>query len=320
MKQPVFRAYLLGFLVPFCAGLVLAASSVHDPSLGAWGHITRALDSFSAHLLAFALFCVVLLFVLRARWIGSILLALILIVAVPLVQQHLAMTQPLASDKDPNLRIIWFNMFATNATPLERIVDRAVSDQADIIVLAESKQFEDNRDLLTDRYPYQLGCVEICEVLTFSRLPMADSALKPLVGLHKERLASFNITPQNGQSITITTAHMRKPWYLGLAEQEDHFLDKILRRQSGPQILVGDFNAAPWSRRIKLRLNRSGLKGLQVPVSTWPASLGRFGIPIDQVFVGGGIQFVSVSQWGHDLGSNHLGLLIDLYVPPAQTQ
>ncbi len=320
MKQPVLRAYILGFLVPFSAGLILAASSVHDPSLGAWGHITRAFDSFAVHFLALALVCILLTFLLRAPWVGSALTILTLIVAVPMFQQHWEMTQPLATNKAPNLRVLWFNMLATNKTPVRSIVESALSEQADIVVFAESAQLEDNLDLLKDQYPYQLGCIEVCEVLAVSKFPLADPTVQPLGEFRKERLVFFKVTPQNAQPVTISAAHMSKPWYLGIAENEDYATDQHLRAQSGPQILIGDFNAAPWSHRIVRRLTRSDIKGVRVPVSTWPVSLGALGIPIDQVFVGGGVQVVSVDQWGYDLGSNHLGLLVDLYVPPARTQ
>ncbi len=320
MKQPVLRAYILGFLVPFSAGLILAASSVHNPSLGAWAHITRALDSFALHLLSLALICAFAVFILRARWIGSLLIALILVVAAPVIQNHLATTQTLAADKQPNLRILWFNMLGDNKTPALSIVESALSEQADVIVFTESTQLKSQQDLFAELYPNQLGCIEVCEILAFSKLTMADKSLETIGASYNERLGVFNVSPLGGQTVSITTAHLSKPWYLGFAEREDHRLDMHLQKQSGPQVLIGDFNAAPWSQRINRRLTRSGLKGLRIPVSTWPVSLGAFGIPIDQVFVGGGVQVVSVDQWGHDLGSNHLGLLVDLYVPPAQTQ
>jgi endonuclease/exonuclease/phosphatase (EEP) superfamily protein YafD len=103
--------------------------------------------------------------------------------------------------------------------------------------------------------------------------------------------------------------HMVKPWYLGMAAAEREALDAALGGPKDlPLVLMGDFNAAPWSRRMRQVEQKHGLRHAPFPVATWPVEAGPFGLPIDHVLVRGRAELVSVDPWGAHLGSNHRGL------------
>ena len=86
-----------------------------------------------------------------------------------------------------------------------------------------------------------------------------------------------------------------------------------------PAVVVGDFNLAPWSTRVGgfereasvLRAGRG--RGLLI---TWPDTpyFPWVGIPIDHVFVGGGVR-VRALDVGPPIGSDHRGLVADLLLP-----
>lgn len=320
MPRSIIRAYALGFLVPLCLCFLAAGSTAYFSVGTTLRHITSAIDSFAFHFFALALVIATIVFLIGARWIGALLILASVAMAQPVVRTHLAQTTPLASQLVPNLRVIWFNVLAENGVTADILLNAISQQEPDILILAEATSLGQDPDFLAQIYPYRLGCVDHCEILVLSKRAFASQSIGPLGPLFAERLAHIGVQTPSGQSVSITAAHMSKPWYIGLSEREDFRLRRHIRDLSGPHIIVGDFNAAPWSRRIRFAMRGSDLTGVRLPVSTWPVALGRFGIPIDQVLVGGGVQVVSIEPWGHNLGSNHLGLNIALHIPDPVSQ
>ena len=107
---------------------------------------------------------------------------------------------------------------------------------------------------------------------------------------------------------TLVGLHMVKPWFFGITESEEWKLMYVLHRISGPLVLMGDLNAAPWSRRVHLLARRCALATPRLPRPTWPAGAGWFGLPIDHVLVREA-RLTGLDRFGAGLGSNHLGLL-----------
>ncbi|ETX15954.1 hypothetical protein OCH239_12030 [Roseivivax halodurans JCM 10272] len=118
----------------------------------------------------------------------------------------------------------------------------------------------------------------------------------------------------------IVAAHLVKPWYLSVAAGEASYAARILKRgpRQRPLLVVGDFNAAPWSRRVRSFEETHGLRHPPRPVGTWPASLGNFGVPIDHMLVRRGVRFAWQKAWGGHLGSNHRGLLAGIALPDPE--
>jgi endonuclease/exonuclease/phosphatase (EEP) superfamily protein YafD len=81
-------------------------------------------------------------------------------------------------------------------------------------------------------------------------------------------------------------------------------LAALVRRVGGPVAVAGDLNTTPWSREFRRLLARSGLDGPLLRAGTFPAKLGRFGLPIDHVLAGRGLHVATVAP-GPDLGSDH---------------
>jgi len=89
------------------------------------------------------------------------------------------------------------------------------------------------------------------------------------------------------------------------------------RRMPGPVVILGDFNATPWSRPFRRVLARSGLcdsrAGFGIEAS-FPTASAIVRIPIDHVLVSCSIG-VRDRHIERDVGSDHLPVLIDLVVP-----
>ncbi len=111
---------------------------------------------------------------------------------------------------------------------------------------------------------------------------------------------------------------MAKPWVLGFSEAEAEVVKAALGvEHAPPTILVGDFNAAPWSRRIRQIEKTFGLRHAPFPIATWPVEAGFLGIPIDHILLRGGTAFVEIAPWGAELGSNHRGLRATITLPKS---
>jgi len=122
------------------------------------------------------------------------------------------------------------------------------------------------------------------------------------------------VTPASGAPFTLIVAHKLKPWFASMVEQQDAQLRARVNDIAGPLVVVGDFNAAPWSAPSRELIDATGLRAPRLPVPTWPVEAGRFGVPIDNIFVRGGARLTDLQPFGDDLGSNHRGLLAEVAV------
>jgi endonuclease/exonuclease/phosphatase (EEP) superfamily protein YafD len=89
-------------------------------------------------------------------------------------------------------------------------------------------------------------------------------------------------------------------------------LAAIIARLDRPLILAGDLNATPWSYAFEDFVRAANLTPGRV-VPTWPAFLGRLGIPIDFVMARG--VTVEELETGPALGSDHLPVIAALTIP-----
>lgn len=99
-------------------------------------------------------------------------------------------------------------------------------------------------------------------------------------------------------------------------EQFDAIADQA-RAGATPVLLMGDFNATPWSRLFLRLLRRSGLcdsrSGFGVQAS-FPAASLLLRIPIDHLLASCSVG-VRDRRVGRDVGSDHLPVIVDLVVP-----
>jgi endonuclease/exonuclease/phosphatase (EEP) superfamily protein YafD len=90
--------------------------------------------------------------------------------------------------------------------------------------------------------------------------------------------------------------------------------DAIAKISPGPIIVAGDFNCTPWSPLFADLLAATGLHDSALGFGTWPtwySSLLPLGIKIDHVLVAHGVA-VRNHQVGHDVGSDHFPVIVDL--------
>ena len=126
-----------------------------------------------------------------------------------------------------------------------------------------------------------------------------------------------------GQEATLIAVHPPYPNGTRLTSlRNGYLLDAAVRagRETGPTIMVGDFNTTPWSPVFgeMAALGALGSAGATHTIypATWPNFLAPMRIPIDHVLVNDGIGVVSFER-APDLGSDHFPIRATLCFDPA---
>lgn len=285
----------------------LVPSEVHTNS------VLRVMDSLSFHLLIMGL---VLAGVIAA--LGALRVALAAGVVTLTALGFLVADQRQHSlpfvDAEGSVRVLWFNVLYDNVENSSAIVDAVIDANPDLVVLGEAGALVADMDRLAANYDWITDCPDDhCEVVMLGR--GESSAEGQRFGILRPGRYFTGEIPVNGQTLTVVGAHFVKPWFDGLAGTEQWQLRNRVKKIEGPVLVVGDFNAAPWSNPVRRMMKGADLYSARVPVATWPVGAGALGVPIDQVFIGHGARLVSVEAFGDDLGSNHRGILAEVTIP-----
>lgn len=312
------RLHLIGLLVPLVLALeAVAGLGRRVPDVDQFLSTNlRMLEHLAPHLLVLSLALSLVVAGLGARRAAWALALLALLAGAGVVRDTRAMRAPPAAKSD--LRLLWFNVLTDNPTPPARLVAAIREVGADVVLLAEPARLRRAVDGLADLYPYRLGCEETepCGLILLSRFPVAKPRFHDFPSGPNRMLRVVLDVPGHG-SIALAGIHATKPWYLGLTNGETEAVRWGLRpgKRALPMVVAGDFNAAPWSLRMRRIQREQDLRSAAWPVPTWPVAAGRFGVPIDHVLVRGGAGIARLAPWGAGLGSNHRGLIADVDLP-----
>ncbi len=173
---------------------------------------------------------------------------------------------------------------------------------------------------LREVYPHQavdrLGSP--FDVVMISRLPLHGGLFDRQVSAQLPVL-SARVCPEEAVRkgcVTIIGLHAANP--LGSSPLRDKQIRlaaaKAERAPAGAVVLLGDLNTSPWAPIFVEALERGRLKdsALGFPLTaTWMSGNPLFGLPIDHVLLGRGMEMVG-RRVGPDLGSDHLPLVAEL--------
>lgn len=317
------RVWLAGALTPPALAAALTAATVmHWPDRSLVLTLERLLEGAVPQIALFGLALAAAL-----AGLGRVRLALVLaclnLAGLAQVARHVWLnSDPPQAAAPVHSTVLWFNVLKDNKTSPARLIAALADSPADIVVLGEAVPLRAHLDdpALTAAFPVQAGCRgRRCELLALARDPAARITIRKLYPPRVERMLRVESPAgPNGPGLSVLAMHFHKPWYFGIAEHDNWYGVDEIGRTRGPMAVIGDFNAAPWSHRLRTLYRLCGVRnGQRWPRPTWPRAAGPLGVPIDQVLTRGGAQVVSVRTWGGDLGSNHSGLLVDLAVTDA---
>ena len=255
----------------------------------------------------------------RLLWPGiAVLLAALgtgLVLFRPLLQQGPPMdrrTQPVS--------MIEFNMLKSNPQARADAAWLAGHD-ADILVLLEASRMQKEWGaVLQAKYPTMVSCSVHypCSTVLFSKFPLTSLQAHAGDGDADNRKALSALTAVldvNGTPLTVIAAHLDRPWPLG---EQGRWLDamrKVAANASGPAVMTGDFNSAPWTHALRTISAAGGFRLGSGFATSWPGdNAAILRLPLDQLYLRGRVQAVSV-ETGPRRGSDHLPMMIHLEVP-----
>jgi endonuclease/exonuclease/phosphatase (EEP) superfamily protein YafD len=232
---------------------------------------------------------------------------------------------PIAADLTTNRRVV-----PSDAVPIRVLV---------LNVHTSSSSFDRVKQLIADENPDVIGLIEVDDRWLAAVAPavagytgriehprpdnfgVALYARGKLVGSVAElgsRLPNVtaDVTLGDARFHVILTHPIPPVSPAALAQQETQLdaVGELARKKMAPVLIMGDFNATPWSRPFRRLLDRSGLcdsrAGFGVQAS-FPASSSIMRIPIDHLLASCSVG-VRERRIGTDVGSDHLPVIVDL--------
>ncbi|MDY0882414.1 endonuclease/exonuclease/phosphatase family protein [Dongia soli] len=228
------------------------------------------------------------------------------------------------------LKIVSLNTWYRNDR-YDNLVQYLRGSGADVIGLVEvTPGLKAALASLRDLYPYQADCVgslKKCEEMLLSRLPLHDVATQRVEGMRPIVVSARLDLP--GGPVTIGVTHLSSSLN-GLIEirhaEEDIAQEGQVARIGryfaslpADAILMGDFNAAPWSRVLTEMRIAGGWRANAGLVPSWPRWLPMpLRLPIDHIF-GRGRVTVTRMDAGPALTSDHLPVVAQIAIRPEKT-
>lgn len=312
------RIWLAGLLTLPSLGLALiSASALHWPNIDGLRTLARIVDSLTLHLAAVAMVAALVLWALGG-WRSAVLTAAITLAGLGVFgERHMRQSLAMVPDATTDLTVLWFNILGDNETPQDVLVQALIDSPADVVVIGEAIALRGALAPLEAVFPHRLGCAaRRCDLLILARNVEVDALWSQNIGAtREERLMGITVSVPDRAPTTVLGAHLVKPWFFGFSEREEWWLWRELAQLSGPLVMVGDFNSAPWAKRMQMLVSTCDLRYPRRPPATWPVPAGPLGVPIDQILMRQGPVLAGIETWGADLGSNHLGLLARVSLP-----
>ena len=211
------------------------------------------------------------------------------------------------------LRVASFNTYGNNKNHAA-IAREVLRLDADVMVLVEFDQTKIAvLSSLRERYPYQESCLQIvdCDFAIISKTPLADFTVK--YQWAGPAFVSAKLGAEFG-NVHIYGLHTNRfPHQRSQLKQINAFI-KYMESENGPFVLMGDFNATPFSRITQTLAEGLDLERL-TNLPTWSATYGFPQLAIDHIFVSKGIKALDHQKIGEYAGSDHFPIAITLAVP-----
>jgi endonuclease/exonuclease/phosphatase (EEP) superfamily protein YafD len=217
------------------------------------------------------------------------------------------------------LKVISLNVWYKHADH-QPAIDYLLKSDADVIGLVEvNPPWLASLKALETAYPYHLDCVMAvpnCGVAIYSKRPFL-TGFAGRIGKYSPSAVTVSID-RGGKPLTVTEIQIVNPLARGERRQaaQGRILGDYLAKLSGDQLVMGDFNSAPWSLLQDNLRATTGLDNSGRLAFTWPSwAPALFRIPIDQIFIRGDVA-VRDYHPGPAVGSDHLPITAEIIAKP----
>ncbi len=255
-----------------------------------------------------------LYFVGFGRSVAFLFVAVGLVTAFLIAPLYLQNPAPAAGEE--SLRIVSFNVGAGRADT-EELTTWVGDSDADLVFLLESTE-DWVSAMPTSDIGYSISN-EIPEDRHYGISVLGrDTANVEQLRLGVTRDPVMRVeTTLAGQTIAVYAVHPRPPDSEAKSEARDSLFTELAERVAGetmPVIVIGDFNASPWSYAFREftaetdLINSQNGYGLS---ATWPTGFPLVLVPLDHMLHSDGLTTVG-REVGPDLGSDHLPLTVEV--------
>lgn len=296
---------------------------------GYWGGSHWVLDLFShfrvQYLAGGVLLAVVLLWLRRWRWSGVALLCVGMNAVAVLPWYGSRHRGGGAGTEAANLRVVLLNVFTRNEQT-QRVLDFLRKEAPDILVIQEvdSVWRRALRELDTEMGHFRVYPQEDnFGIGIWSRLPLKEDEV---FGIGPSDVPTIRAKVEvAGTVVEIIATHPLPPiGAMAHAERNSQLatIAGFAREAATPVVVIGDLNVTMWSPSYSTFIRSSGLvdarRGFGI-LPTWPTTSPFIKIPLDHCLVSPSIG-VRAIRTGPHVGSDHLPVIVDLYIPPAKAQ
>lgn len=267
-----------------------------------------------------AVICFVALVILsfRRKWkLVAFTVVSLLVNIWPLWQTSGTLPADVKFDGQPSLHIISYNVLTSNTRYAETL-SYLQSGDADVILLLEvNNAWIKALAPLRQSHPHGNDAAQEDNfgIALFSRLPLRDFRVTPFVDDGMPSVTAF-VTAGN-REIRLVGTHPLPPSNAETARLQRAQLEAIAKVVSStpdiPAIVMGDFNATPWSNAMQILRTQSTLD-FRTPKPVWRPTwqVGSiFAIAIDHALCTQQL-FFSKRELGPDLGSDHRAQELEL--------
>jgi endonuclease/exonuclease/phosphatase (EEP) superfamily protein YafD len=288
-------------------------------ALSRLGQLWIAFDVFSQftlHFIIIAFAFAASLFMPRAKILTATALVIASTAALSIwpyyASRHVA-TYGEATAQERVLKVASFNTWFENKNT-DLVVAEVSRIDADVVTLIEMGPNANKIiDALKNQYPFQVNCFAQvkCDMSILSKYALDNLQYK------SEWLGPEYIRASLGEEfggLTIFGVHTTRFPYPRAQFKQIKAMSAEVEKTSGSYIVMGDFNATPFSRITQTLALASNLKRL-TNLPTWPARLGMPQLAIDHIFVSEGIRQLESESIGENAGSDHFPITMKLAVP-----
>ncbi len=214
---------------------------------------------------------------------------------------------------EKRLRVAQFNSFAYNRNVV-RIAAMVRDLNPDVMTFVEF--VPDNQpvlDALKTDYPYQVTCWDMpaCDFAIISKTPI--DAVKGNGYWEGANFIQASLGADYG-NLTVVGVHTSRFPYANAQFHQVSVLAQYLETVPGRLLVMGDFNATPFSRVTQSFAASLGLTR-QTTMPSWPSTYGFPQLAIDHIFTSKGIRALDRERVGDNAGSDHYPVSITLAVP-----
>ena len=283
------------------------------------GQLWIGFDVFSHFTLHFALMTAAFaigMLLPRGKLFAALLLLLGGVVAIG-AWPHIASRSPAvlgeARAGERALSVASFNTLWVNedAARVKAEIERLDADIVTLIEMSPAKR--PILAALRARYPYQADCFQFdyCRLAILSKRPILESQSRapwdgPPFILARLGAADGGLTVIGVH--TLRFPHSRAQFRQAVA------LSRMLEKLPGHKLVMGDFNATPYSRILGVIEAGANLRRVTF-LPSWPATLNLPQIAIDHIFLSRAVRLIEAARIGEAAGSDHYPIAARIAVP-----